>query len=112
MSALLNASPKAGGRILLTNGLTPPSHFVNGLPYEANGELAVSFGGVIDHYHQGLAFDVEGRLVVTGATPGYFGSGSAGFVSDRMVVHTTADATHYVHGVGYQATGRAITETG
>lgn len=116
MSALLQGVPRrnAAGRLLVTNGDLAPHHYANGLPYEANGDLAVKFGGTLDHFHQGLPFTAAGRFLITGAPPSYVGNGAAPFTvvgaDTRLSVHTTTAISHFSSGVGYTAAQEVATD--
>jgi hypothetical protein len=103
MSALLQLVPlRVGGAINVTDGLTAPDHFANGLPYDADSTLSVAVDGVIDHYHQGLGFTAIGRLVTTlTGPPTRFGSGAAPFNATGALVMAIGANAHYAHGVGY-----------
>ena len=104
MSALLNASPKVGGAVSFVDGIVPPAHFANGLPYEGDARLAVDVDGTIAHYHQGLGFSAAGRLVVTlTGPPTRIGNGAAPFDSVGRLVLSIGAVTHYANGVPYTA---------
>jgi hypothetical protein len=88
-----------------------PHHFANGLPYEADGTLALDNVGATDHVHQGLPFTVQGRLVYAGgsAVPEYFGAGAAPFqpvVDSKLAFAFAQPVTHFSGGVAYSAEGR------
>lgn len=98
MQGVTNGVPR------VTIGATPPDHFHNGLPYEADASLAMSTSAP-DHYHQGLGFTANGRLCRVGANPDYFGSGAAPFVSANPArlcsFSRVAEILHYSCGVPY-----------
>jgi hypothetical protein len=96
-----------GAHIGRTSGSVAPDHNHNGLPFEADGQLAVQNAGVIDHYHQGLPFTAIGRLVtVNNAAVVRVGNGAAPFdANDRLATGT--GAISYVNcGVPYTAAGQ------
>lgn len=106
MSALLQGVPRrnATGQILFTVGATPPDHFSGGIPYEADGSVAVE-NGPIDHYHQGLPYTASGRLATGGGTVvTYYGGGAAAFAANGQQATSTLPDV-YVHGVAYGANG-------
>ena len=102
MSALLNGV-STGGAISITNGSTTPDHFHNGLPYEADGSLAVEIGAPT-HYHQGLGFSAAGRLSSTVGSVSYFGGGAAPFTASLQLAQAVG-VEHYSSGVPYSAAG-------
>jgi hypothetical protein len=109
MSALLNACPKAAnGSLIVTVGTLAPDHYSSGIPYEADGSLAL-FQGVADHYHQGLGFSATGRLCRQGADPTHFGSGAAPYPAGNSLGTIPGAPTHFTNGVGYSATNRLAT---
>lgn len=69
-------------------GSSPPDHKHNGLPFDANGKLAVQNGGIIDRVYMGLPYTANGRLAVElNGTPVRNGTGSATFsIGGRLVV--------------------------
>jgi hypothetical protein len=114
MSALLQTTLKTNLGCVFQSPGEAITHYSNGLPFTAAGSLAVAYDGVVDHYHQGLPFTVAGRLAIQGAAPVRFSSGSAGFVDPlgNLSGNVLAEAPdHYVHGVGYRASGACAVDT-
>ena len=113
MSALLQGVPLrvAGGAIDETIGTLAPDHFANGIPYEADGTLAVSTSQPADHYHQGLPFTALGRLAVAGSAtaPAYFGSGAAPFTVANLLQRQVIASDHFSSGVAYSGVGAIVT---
>jgi hypothetical protein len=72
----------------VTFGTGAPDHYHNGLPFEADGSLAVQNGGVIDRYSNGLPLTAVGRVCVElNGGVHYRGSGAATFsVGGRLLV--------------------------
>ena len=68
MSALLQVATRNGG-ITYTDAAGVPDHFDAGIPFEADGSVAVADQGAINHYWQGLPFTAAGRLCVAVSTP-------------------------------------------
>ena len=103
MSALLQGRA-IGGVIRFTDGAAAPHHFHNGLPFDADGGIAIADGGVIDHFHQGLPFTANGRLVSVQGSVNYWGSGAAPFNNDPSLVRALV-VDHYSSGVPYSPAG-------
>jgi len=102
MSALLNANPKSGGAVPYLDGALAPSHFQNGLPFDAGQVLAVDIDGIIDHYHQGLGYTSTGRLAITlTGAPARFGNGAAPLNATGHLVFVVGANTHHQNGIGY-----------
>ena len=110
MSALLQIVPRSvEGRLEVTIAATPPDHFANGLPFEADGSLAAEAANP-HHYHQGLGFSVNGRVCYAGGAtpaPAYFGMGAAPFqLNNRLTFTLGGETDHYANGIAYLANGR------
>ena len=96
MSVLLQGN---GDPIYVTDGLGPPDHWSDGIPYEADGTIAVSTAGGIDHYSQGLPFTAGGRIAIGQVDPVRFGSGSAPFDgAGRLAFDLTGQPNIYDNG--------------
>lgn len=105
MGALLQlVPPRVAGAIDITIGTLAPDHFANGLPYEADGTLAVDTATAIDHHHQGLPFTAVGRLATASGNPTYFGMGASPFTAANRLNVVIAAVDHYSSGVGYTVT--------
>ena len=110
MSALLQTVPRTEGRLEVTVAATPPDHWSNGLPFEADGSLACDAANP-NHYHQGLPYSVNNRICYAGGAtpaPAYFGSGAAPFQgANARISFTLGGATdHYSSGIAYLPNGR------
>lgn len=106
MSSLLSICPKnAVGQILARTDVAPPDHYSGGLPFDADGVLAVQAGNP-DYYHQGLGFTNSSRLAVSGDAVLYWGSGAAGFQVDARLCRVLQAPDHYSSGVGYDTSGK------
>lgn len=107
MSQLLQVATRAGGAIPQTDGVAVPDHFDQGIPYAADGSLAVENLGAIDHYHQSLPFTAIGRLAtalngtVQTIQPGGIPINAAGFI---CLGNGAVD--HYSAGIPYTATNQ------
>ena len=105
MSVLLQGVPamQGGKTIRILVGAEPPDHFHNGLPYDADGSLAVESAPAVTHHHQGLPFSVNKRLavfvngVVTSVQPG-----AMPFVGPHLAL-STGVVDHVSSGVQYTA---------
>ena len=109
MSALLQGVPIAdNGGVLVTNGSTVPDHVHSGIPYEADGSVAVDYLNPANHFHQGLGYTSVGRLAANlVATVDYFGNGAAPFSGVAILAFdSTGPVSHYSSGVPYVANGR------
>lgn len=95
--------------IVVTDAITAPDHYHNGLPYEADGSLAVD-GANVDHIHQGLPFTALGRLTVgIEGSPVRFGNGAAPFdVVDRLCITLIGAQDHTSAGVCYDIANRIV----
>jgi hypothetical protein len=100
MSALLNGFA-VNGVIPITDGIAAPAYFHAGLPFEANGTLAVHINATITHYHQGLGFDANGRLSIGNGVTDHFGSGHAPFTSINGLNTAALSPNNYASGVPY-----------
>ena len=100
MSALLNGLA-VNGVIRITDGVTVPAHFHAGLPFEANGTLAVHVNATITHYHQGLGFDTNGRLSIGSGATDHVGQGHAPFTGVNGLNTTALSPNDYASGVPY-----------
>ena len=108
MSQLLQAATRNGAPIFIHHGVVVPDYFDQGIPYDTNagGSLAVHSAGIIDHYHQGLPFTLEGRLcvaiggVVDSVQPGGIPIDTAG-----RVVTGAGAVDHYSAGIPYHIAG-------
>ena len=107
MSQLLQVATRSGA-LAQTVGTLAPAHYANGLPFDADGSLAVDTASAIDHYQLGLPFTAAGRLCVAAAAVDHFGSGGAPFTATgRLAQGTPTD--HYSAGIPYTATGQVST---
>jgi hypothetical protein len=114
MSALLQTALKTDLGCIFQSPGEAITHHSNGLPFTAAGALAVAYDGVVAHYHQGLPFTAAGRLAIQGAAPVRFSTGCAGFVDPlgNLSGNVLAEIPdHYVHGVGYRASGACAVDT-
>jgi hypothetical protein len=104
MSALLQG---ISAPIRYTVGVAVPDHVHNGIPYEADGSLAVENLGAIDHFHQGLPYTTTGRLTVAvnGAVL-RIASGGGPFTAAGNLVIGAGAVEHYSLGVPYTATNQ------
>lgn len=86
-----------------TDGALAPAHFHNGLPFEADGSLAVQISGAVDHHHQGLPFTAVGRLAISPTGPvDHTGSGCSAFnATGQLLCYTENNNDVVVHGVIY-----------
>lgn len=103
MSQLLQ-SFTSGGSVNYLDDTLVPTGFHNGLPVD-NGALAVDTTGSIDHHSQGLPFTAEGRLAVDlDQYISHFGPGSAP-ISDngRFVIDPIRDPKAFAGGVPFSA---------
>jgi hypothetical protein len=108
MSALFQgvAGRTVDGSVFATLGVTPPDHYANGLPYEANGSLCFESGN-ITHYHQGLPFTVNNRIATAATDPARFNSGAMPISGNgNLSVSISEGADHFSSGVGYNPNGR------
>jgi hypothetical protein len=106
MSALLNGSPKVGSGVLSSGNLaTPPHHYANGIPYDADGSVARQVAAPA-YYHQGLPFTSAGRLATGSDDPIRIGNGAAPFDTAGRLCIGSEDLTHSNSGVGYSATSK------
>lgn len=113
MSALLQGVPRrVAGAIRITQSDTPPHHYHNGIPYEADGSIAAAGTAPVTHYHQGLGFTAEGRLATQQAAPDYYNSGAAPIVgaNKNMSIFLGAPA-NYSSGVGYSSGSARVAVT-
>ena len=71
-----------------TFGSSAPDHYHNGLPFEADGTLAVQNGGTVARTVNGLPLTANGRLAVeVNGAVNYVSTGSATFsVAGRLLV--------------------------
>ena len=101
MSALLaTCLINAQGQIIATADTVRPDHFSNGLPFEADGSLAVQPASAV-RFHQGIGFTDTSRIAVSGDTVLYFGSGAAGFQINRRLCRNLGFPVQYSSGLGY-----------
>lgn len=93
-----------------TGGLGFAGGFHNGLPYggvEFNREVPMDSISAIDHHHQGLPFTANGRVAVdVDGVIAYYGSGSAPFTAAGRLCVESGAITHHTSGVGYTAFNR------
>ena len=109
MSALLQGVPfhrDATGGIYFENGTTVPDRVANGIPYAADGAVAIDFSGVPDHFHQGLGFTAAGRLAAKTGAPNYYGAGAAPILDGGTLAIQEGVTTHLSSGIGYTATSQ------
>lgn len=109
MSALLQFVAFRNTAIPVTDAGTAPDHYWNGLPFEANGTLAVDNGGLPTHYWQGLGFTANGRLAASlNGVLDHFGMGAAGFNTLDQLIYQFGAANSYANGVPYSSADRFI----
>jgi len=111
MSQLLQVATRGGGSIVAIGGADPPSFVDQGIPFDIleGGVIAMStvLAGVISHHHQGLPFTAEGRLAVTNDKPvDYYGSGAAPFDSIGLLALGSGPVDHYSAGIPYTVDGQ------
>lgn len=112
MSQLLQIATRRNAEAIdVADGFGVPLYFDQGIPYDEieGGQLGVAtqLAGVIDHYHQGLPFTAQGRLAVTNDKPvEYYGSGAAPFDAGGLLVLGSTVIDHYSAGIPYTADGQ------
>lgn len=103
MSALLQTF--ADGTVAYRNGTGVPTGFTNGLPVDT-GALAVDGATAIDHHHQGLPYTANGRLAVSiGGSVSFYNHGAAPIDAGGRLVIDTGAAAAFTSGVPYTGTG-------
>lgn len=106
MSQLLQVATRAGGNIPVTDGVLAPADFDQGIPYEADGSLAVDDLGVIDHHWQGLPFTAIGRLAVAlNGVVDTYGAGAMPLNTAGQLVTGAGAIDHYSAGIPYHSGG-------
>ena len=109
MSSLLISAPKdENGRIYVTNGTSKPDHYSCGIPYEADGSVAITSGGAAVRYTNGLPLTAAGRIATVAGPPQYFSAGSMPLRGSPLLAGAigSTDVDHFSGGVGYDAQGR------
>lgn len=71
-----------------------------GLNYEAAGGIAAASSGVINHHHNGLPFDEDGRLLTQAAAVDHYDQG-IGFTASGFVAIIAAGAGYYDQGAKF-----------
>ena len=109
MSALLQFVAFRNTAIPVTDAGTAPDHYWNGLPFEADGRLAVDNGGLVDHYWQGLGFTSVGRLSASlNGVLDHFGMGAAAFNTLDQLIYQFGAVNDYANGIPYSVDERFI----
>lgn len=96
-----------------TNGFTDadtiPDHYHNGLPFEADGTLAITFTQAITHFSQGIPFSIEGRVNMSVFAQTFFGDGAAPYSnSQHLAVKGSGITVAYAHGIRYASDNKII----
>lgn len=96
-----------------TNGFTDaasqPHHFHNGLPFEADGTIAVDFSQPITHYSQGLPFTSTNRLNCSVFAVSKFAPGASPRHSGNSIgVKGSGAAVAHIHGIRYSSDKKVI----
>lgn len=95
----------------ITNALTAPDHYWNGLGVESDGALAVDDISPINNIHQGLPVTLAGRVAIEFAAPVRFGNGATPFTAnDRVACILSGSAVSFLAANGYDITGGLILE--
>ena len=104
MSQLLISAPKDAdtGAILVVVGTAAPDHFSCGIPYDSAG-VAVDDSSPITNHSMGLPFTANGRIAVSGGDTTYYSSGAAPFDASGALVMQAGDVDHYSAGIPYLA---------
>ena len=95
-----------GGGIPVLIGTGPPAGAVGSQGFlinPATGEIHASNGGTPVHYNGGLAFDVDGRLILDDALVNFSNSYPVGLNGGPVIVQ--AAITLYNQGIGYANSG-------
>lgn len=111
MSQLLQVATRGGGSIVAITGFDPPSFVDQGIPFdEIEGGaivLATTIAGVISYHYQGLPFTAEGRLAVTNDKPvDYYGSGAAPFDAIGLLALGSGAVDYFSAGIPYTVDGQ------
>ena len=109
MSQLLQVACR-GGFLNVVEGVGPPTHYDQGIPYDGDG-VAVSVSFAIDHWHQGLPFNVDGRLAVTLGPPQSIEAGPIpiNLANNRVTSSTESVPSNFNGGVPYGLDGGLVT---
>ena len=101
MSQLLQvATRKVASAVQLSEDA--PHHTANGLWYDANGILVVNIAAPISHHHQGLPFTADGSLAVElNTAPSRWAPGGVPFSITGRVVLDLLGANHYSASIPY-----------
>ena len=104
MSQLLISAPKDAdtGAILVVVGTAAPDHFSCGIPYDSAG-MAVDDSSPITNYSMGLPFTANGRLAVSSGATTYYNSGAAPFDASGALVMQNGTVDHVATGIPYLA---------
>ena len=119
MSQLLQVATRSGlrvgentltfapGTIAIRTGRSAPLLVTGGIPFDADGVVAVTNFGAIAYYHQGLPFTSEGRLCVEldGAVA-RVGNGGAPFTATGLLALSTSAVDRVIAGIPYTAEGQ------
>jgi hypothetical protein len=86
--------------VAMVDGTSLPTGFTGGIPVD-NSEgapaVAADTSGAITHYHQGLPFTAEGRIAIVQDGPiAYWGSGAAPFSSAGRLIVTGTPYNSYI----------------
>ena len=107
MSQLLQVGCRSGV-LKVIEGIAPPTHFHNGIPYEGDA-VAVSFSLPITHYHQGLPFNSLGRIAALTGPPDSIQSGPIPIkTTGRVSGSLDLTPSNYNGGVPYGADGGLV----
>lgn len=113
MSIFANFVRDTGGLVQFNEGGGAPPNPVDtmGLRLDTAGAIFAQRNGQIDHYHNGLPFNLQGRLMITGADPVRVTQGIAFSASDHVCQGLIANlADHFDQGVALVSNG-ALAQT-
>lgn len=94
--------------LLRTDEIEDIAAHVNGLPYTADGSLAVSLEGTVNHVSGGVPFDVNGRVCVGEGDPAWYLRGLAVTSAGRLCVAFSGDAVLHIGGLPATAAGAIL----
>ena len=107
MSQLLQVACRSGA-LLAVDGITPPTHYHNGIPYDGDS-VAVSFSFPITHYHQGLPFNSLGRIAAIAGPTDSIQSGPIPIAANGRVTSSLDNTpSSYNGGVPYGLDGGLV----
>lgn len=79
-----------------------------GLIINSSGEIHAVIDGVIDHYHAGMPFDINGRLCITGTPASYSDQGIPFASNGSISIIGTGPGDYFNQGLAYKA-GQGLT---